>query len=186
VKFVTSRSTASDGINLSAQYAVNHNVAPIISLSYGLCEAALGPGGNAFWNSLWAQAAAQGILVFVSSGDGGAAGCDSPAPPPRAKPSTDSAPAPIAPASAEPSSTTLTTPANIGPAATAGADPRRSATFRNRPGTKAVEAAACGPAAAEPARCTASRRGSPPPEFLPPTQATCPMSPCTAPFRTRT
>ncbi len=78
VKFVTSKSTATDGINLSAQYAVNHNVAPIISLSYGLCEAADGPAGNAFWNGLWAQAAAQGISVFVSSGDGGAAGCDSP------------------------------------------------------------------------------------------------------------
>src|SRR5205807_1254505 len=67
VKFVTSKSTATDGINLSAQYAVNHNVAPIISLSYGLCEAAYGPAGNAFWNGLWAQAAAQGMSVFVSS-----------------------------------------------------------------------------------------------------------------------
>lgn len=77
VKFVTSQSGATDGINLSALYAVNHNVAPIISLSYGLCEAAYSPAGNAFWNDLWAQAAAQGISVFVSSGDSGAAGCDS-------------------------------------------------------------------------------------------------------------
>ncbi len=79
IKFVTTKSGSTDGINLSAQYAVNHSVAPIVSLSYGLCEAALGPGGNAFWNSTWAQAAAQGMSVFVSSGDGGAAGCDSPA-----------------------------------------------------------------------------------------------------------
>jgi pseudomonalisin len=79
IKFVTTQSGATDGINLSAQYAVNHNVAPIVSLSYGLCEAALGSGGNAFWNSTWAQAAAQGMSVFVSSGDGDAAGCDSPA-----------------------------------------------------------------------------------------------------------
>jgi len=78
VKFVTSKSGTSDGITLSAQYAVNHNVAPIVSLSYGLCEAALGSGGNAFWNSTWSQAAAQGMSVFVSSGDGGAAGCDPP------------------------------------------------------------------------------------------------------------
>lgn len=78
VKFVTSKSGTSDGIALSAQYAVNRNVAPIISLSYGLCEASLGAGGNAFWNSTWAQAAAQGISVFVSSGDSGAAGCDAP------------------------------------------------------------------------------------------------------------
>ncbi len=79
IKFVTTQSGTTDGISLSAQYAVNHNVAPIVTLSYGLCEAALGSGGNAFWNSTWAQAAAQGMSVFVSSGDGGAAGCDSPA-----------------------------------------------------------------------------------------------------------
>jgi hypothetical protein len=78
IKFVTSKSGTSDGIVLSAQYAVNNNVAPIVSLSYGLCEAAMGAGGNAFWNSTWEQAAAQGMSVFVSSGDSGAAGCDSP------------------------------------------------------------------------------------------------------------
>ena len=78
VEFVTSKSGATDGINLSAQYAVSHNVAPIVTLSYGLCEAAYSPAGNAFWNGLWAQAAAQGMSVFVSSGDSGAAGCDSP------------------------------------------------------------------------------------------------------------
>lgn len=77
VKFVTSASGSSDGISLSAQYAVTHNVAPIVTVSYGLCEAATGASGNAFWNNLWAQAAAQGISVFVSSGDSGAAGCDS-------------------------------------------------------------------------------------------------------------
>ena len=78
VKFVTSQSGATDGINLSAQYAVNNNVAPVVTLSYGLCEGAYSQAGNAFWNGLWAQAAAQGMSVFVSSGDSGAAGCDSP------------------------------------------------------------------------------------------------------------
>jgi pseudomonalisin len=78
IRFVTSQSTSTDGITLSAQYAVGHNVAPIVSLSYGLCEAALGSGGNAFWNSTWSQAAAQGMTVLVASGDNGAAGCDSP------------------------------------------------------------------------------------------------------------
>ena len=78
IKFVVSKSTnASDGVDLSAQYIVNHNLAPVMSLSFGLCEAALGSSGNAFLNSLWQQAAAQGITVFVSSGDDGAAGCDS-------------------------------------------------------------------------------------------------------------
>jgi subtilase family serine protease len=78
IKFVVSKSTnSSDGAYLSAQYIVSHNVAPVMSMSFGLCEAALGSSGNSFINSLWQQAAAQGISVFVSSGDNGAAGCDS-------------------------------------------------------------------------------------------------------------
>jgi subtilase family serine protease len=78
IKFVVSKSTnSSDGVDLSAQYIVNHNVAPVMSTSFGLCEAALGSSGNGFLNSLWQQAAAEGITVLVSSGDNGAAGCDS-------------------------------------------------------------------------------------------------------------
>jgi pseudomonalisin len=79
VDFVTSASTAtSDGVFLSAQYIVNHNLAPIMSVSYGLCETDLGASANAFLNALWEQAAAEGITVLVSAGDSGAAGCDSP------------------------------------------------------------------------------------------------------------
>ncbi|MGA8216744.1 MAG: protease pro-enzyme activation domain-containing protein [Candidatus Sulfotelmatobacter sp.] len=78
IKFVVSKSTnSSDGVDLSAQYIVNHNLAPVMSTSFGLCEAALGSSGNSFLNSLWQQAASEGITVFVSSGDSGAAGCDS-------------------------------------------------------------------------------------------------------------
>src|SRR5580692_4200457 len=78
IKFVVSKSTnSSDGVDLSAQYIVNHNLAPVMSTSFGLCEAALSSSGNSFLNSLWQQAAAEGITVFVSSGDSGAAGCDS-------------------------------------------------------------------------------------------------------------
>ena len=78
IKFVVSKSTnSSDGVDLSAQYIVNHNLAPVMNTSFGLCEAWLGSSGNNFHNSLWQQAAAQGITVFVSSGDNGAAGCDS-------------------------------------------------------------------------------------------------------------
>jgi pseudomonalisin len=77
IKFVTSASTASsDGVDLSAQYAVSNNVADVVSLSYGLCEADLTTSGTNFYNSLWQQATAQGMTVFVSSGDSGAADCD--------------------------------------------------------------------------------------------------------------
>lgn len=78
IKFVVSQSTNStDGVDLSAQYIVNHNLAPVMSTSFGLCENWLGSSGNSFFNSLWLQAAAEGISVLVSSGDNGAAGCDS-------------------------------------------------------------------------------------------------------------
>lgn len=78
IKFVTSASTDStDGIDLSAVYAVSNNVADVISLSYGQCEASMGSAAVTYFSNLWRQAAAQGMTVLVSSGDSGAAGCDS-------------------------------------------------------------------------------------------------------------
>lgn len=77
VDMVVSASTpASAGIDLSALYIIEHNLAGVMSESYGTCEGALGSTGNAFYNSLWEQAAAQGITVILSAGDGGSAGCD--------------------------------------------------------------------------------------------------------------
>ena len=63
------------GLILAMEHAVFGNVAPVISLSFGSCEAGLG-STNAFLNGLWEQAAAQGQTVMVSSGDSGSAGCD--------------------------------------------------------------------------------------------------------------
>jgi Pro-kumamolisin, activation domain/Bacterial Ig-like domain (group 3) len=65
------------GVDLAAQHAVDHNVAPIISESYGICELGVGTTGNQFYNSMWQQAAAQGITVLIAAGDSGSAGCDS-------------------------------------------------------------------------------------------------------------
>jgi hypothetical protein len=78
VKFVVSQSNFSDGVDVSAAYIVDHNLATIMSTSYGSCEDSLGKVENAFYNTLWKQAAAQGITSFVSAGDNGGAGCDSP------------------------------------------------------------------------------------------------------------
>ena len=76
VKFVVGASTATtDGVDLSAQYIVNHKIASVMSTSYGNCESNMGSGAMAFYNSLWQQAASEGISAFVSSGDSGAAGC---------------------------------------------------------------------------------------------------------------
>ncbi len=77
VNFVISASTqTTDGVDLSAQFIVNNNTSPIMSTSFGQCEANMGTAENNFYNNLWSQAAAEGITAFVSSGDSGAAGCD--------------------------------------------------------------------------------------------------------------
>jgi len=62
----------------SLQYAVTNDVAPVISTSYGACEAA---NGLAFAQMVrgWAQQAnAQGQTITAASGDTGAADCDDP------------------------------------------------------------------------------------------------------------
>jgi len=77
--YTSAGSALTNGLTLAALRAVEDDQAGIISVSYGECEAELGQGGNAFWNALWQQAAAQGQSVFISSGDSGSAACDSPA-----------------------------------------------------------------------------------------------------------
>lgn len=77
VKFVVEASTAAtDGVDLAATYIVNHALAPVVSVSYGSCEQYMGTTELTFYHSLWEQAAAQGMSVFVASGDAGAAGCN--------------------------------------------------------------------------------------------------------------
>lgn len=49
---------------------------PVVSISYGECEAANGASANAAWNTLMQLAASEGVSVFVAAGDEGAAGCD--------------------------------------------------------------------------------------------------------------
>jgi hypothetical protein len=77
IRFVAAASTSTtDGVDLSAQYIVNNKTAPVMSTSFGNCEANMGSAEMAFYNSLWQQAASEGITAFVSSGDSGAAGCN--------------------------------------------------------------------------------------------------------------
>jgi hypothetical protein len=78
INLVESASTnTSDGVDLSALYIVDNVLAPIMSTSYGACEAQLGNAGNALYNALWEQAAAEGITPLVAAGDQGGAACDS-------------------------------------------------------------------------------------------------------------
>src|SRR3984893_7717986 len=82
--FVTTQTSQTDftaGVDASAQYIVDNNVAPVLSESYGFCEAGLGATGNAFYNSMWQQAAAEGITVVIAAGDNGSEGWDPGVPP---------------------------------------------------------------------------------------------------------
>jgi Pro-kumamolisin, activation domain/Bacterial Ig-like domain (group 3) len=77
INFVVSAPTeTTSGIDLSALYIIDNNFAGVMSESFGACEKNLGTTRNQFYNSLWEQAAAQGITVVLSAGDAGSAGCD--------------------------------------------------------------------------------------------------------------
>jgi subtilase family serine protease len=75
---VSSDAGGTDGIGVAAEYAVDTNPIPaqIMSISFGECETTGGKSAVQFWDALFSAAAAEGISVFVSSGDSGAAGCD--------------------------------------------------------------------------------------------------------------
>jgi hypothetical protein len=77
IDYVVSQGTeVTQGTDLSAIYIVDNNLAPVMSYSYGQCELFLGAAGNAFYKTLWQQAAAQGITVLNAAGDSGSAACD--------------------------------------------------------------------------------------------------------------
>jgi Pro-kumamolisin, activation domain/Bacterial Ig-like domain (group 3) len=77
IRFVVSASTpASFGVDLSALYIVENNLASVMSESYGECEQHMTATESQFYSKIWQQAAAQGITAIVSAGDGGSAGCD--------------------------------------------------------------------------------------------------------------
>jgi len=83
---------ASGGIEVDAQYLVQTVPTPVqvMNISFGGCESTAGPSGVNFWDSLFQQAAAEGISTFVASGDSGASGCDAAfsAPPASPKPNS--------------------------------------------------------------------------------------------------
>lgn len=60
----------------SLTYAIDNNVAPIVSITYGNCEVQLGAAYVGTLNSLFAQASMQGQTLVAASGDDGAADCD--------------------------------------------------------------------------------------------------------------
>jgi subtilase family serine protease len=49
---------------------------PVISMSYGECEAGSGAAANKAFNTIFKQGVAEGVSIFVSAGDNDAAVCD--------------------------------------------------------------------------------------------------------------
>jgi subtilase family serine protease len=75
---VSTDDNGESGLRIAAAYAVDTNPIPaqIMNISFGACEADRSKSDVQFWDSLFSQAAGEGISVFVASGDAGAAGCD--------------------------------------------------------------------------------------------------------------
>jgi subtilase family serine protease len=63
---------------IAVQNLINESTTPpaIMSISYGECEAENGASANAAFNTAYQQAVSEGVSVFVSAGDEGAASCD--------------------------------------------------------------------------------------------------------------
>lgn len=70
--------TGPDVIFNSLTQAIKQNLAPIVTVSYGACEAAWGVTDLNLVNQTLMQANAQGQTVVAATGDVGAADCDSP------------------------------------------------------------------------------------------------------------
>ena len=65
------------GGTIALQNLINGaNPPSIVSISYGNCEVENGASANAAFSSLFQQAVAEGISIFVAAGDQGGASCD--------------------------------------------------------------------------------------------------------------
>ena len=68
---------STDVLRLSVPYAIEQNLAPVITLSFGLCEQQIAQSTFTSTRALAQQANAQGITWLAASLDSGAAACDS-------------------------------------------------------------------------------------------------------------
>jgi subtilase family serine protease len=75
VYFVYTGNNGNYGVFDSLNYAVQQDLAPILSISYGACEPALGSTNIATLDAIAQQAATQGQTILASSGDDGSTDC---------------------------------------------------------------------------------------------------------------
>jgi len=72
----TTASATNNGVFTAMLYAITNNLAPILTLSYGGCEAQNASYATSVMEPILAQAASQGQTILVSSGDQGPASCE--------------------------------------------------------------------------------------------------------------
>jgi hypothetical protein len=75
IDFVYTGNAPNQGVFQSVIYAIQQDLAPIITISYGECEADLGQYYFNYFEGYFQQAAAQGQTVINSSGDSGSTAC---------------------------------------------------------------------------------------------------------------
>ncbi len=73
--FVTS-DLNSGGVDNSMEWAIDNNLAPVVSMSYGLCEAYATPPTLAVQDQEFQKGFSQGMSIFAAAGDSAAATCD--------------------------------------------------------------------------------------------------------------
>jgi subtilase family serine protease len=77
IQLASCANTTDAGVHIAIENLLGQTTPPnIISVSYSACEANNGAGANQVWVNTFQQAATEGVSVFTSSGDSGAANCD--------------------------------------------------------------------------------------------------------------
>ena len=78
IELASCEDTSTFGGFIALSNLLNESKTPpaVISISYGECEAYNGTTSNAAYSAAYQQAVTEGVSVFVSSGDEGAASCD--------------------------------------------------------------------------------------------------------------
>ena len=72
----TDQSQASGGVIGAFEFAIDNNIAPVVSISYGACEATNGDSFIKFLQGLMTEAQTNGQTISSSIGDSGATDCE--------------------------------------------------------------------------------------------------------------
>jgi len=75
---ISASSATTSGLTIASEYVVDSTpaAAQVMSISFSSCDLNATSAYVSLWDSIFSQAAAEGVTVIVSSGDAGAATCD--------------------------------------------------------------------------------------------------------------